>query len=757
MSRLEFVLQREQVISVSTVHRLLLVFLFLWLPFPGLSGQCLPTSWILTGSVLDDNGAGISSVDLDLIDPVSGLLLNLSSDFTVLDGLFTAVLCEVVPPGSYFLDINPGSTQLFFGLSNIPVTINGNTDLGTFVLPDASIVSGRVVGETFEILPFVDLDFTDSQTGLAQVFSGDFTEADGFFSTKVNPGFWDVQFTAGASSTPLNMVPRELRDLSIIGIIDLGDVRLREGRLVTGTVQDPLGNPVVSADIDLRDVVTGEKIVTPGDNTNSSGQFSVFSPDGQMEIEVDPIQGSSLVPALSVIVVPNTGLDVGIILLPEGVAVSGTVVGDSGNIVPGTDLDFIISSTGIEIPTAHDNANSSGNFSVQVVPDTYDIAFRPSFLSGFAPRVLPSVEVIGNTDLGVVEVFSGSAFTGTVIAGPDPVIDCEIVLTDSITGAEVYMFGNDTDALGVFAVRQLPGVYDLLITPPIGSGLNEYVETGIDLTTDLNRAIDLLGAPPGTPPEPVQDLTCCCPGGVVIQWELGNTDYDLIQIQRQGVFLTNLAGDTLLFNDMNAPLESLTYQVIAVRSSLTSAPVLCTLDNSPVTPPAPVENLFCEQLQPEPTVQLTWVNDPAGYDSIQIFKDGVLEVEVTGATEDYISSGLSLGAHVWEVVGISNGLSSAGIDCTVNVTGPTGVIFLRGDANSDSLVNLADSISILEYLFSGGSPSSCQSSMDVNDSGTINIADAINLLAYLFSGGPPPELPFPTSGIDPTPDSLPCI
>ena len=116
-----------------------------------------------------------------------------------------------------------------------------------------------------------------------------------------------------------------------------------------------------------------------------------------------------------------------------------------------------------------------------------------------------------------------------------------------------------------------------------------------------------------------------------------------------------------------------------------------------------------------------------------------------------------MGAHVWEVVGISNGLSSAGIDCTVDVTGPTGVIFLRGDANSDSLVNLADSISILEYLFSGGSPSSCQSSMDVNDSGTINIADAINLLAYLFSGGPPPELPFPTSGIDPTPDSLPCI
>ncbi|NCG55723.1 MAG: hypothetical protein GWP35_02340 [Proteobacteria bacterium] len=756
MSRLQNVLRLVQEIGSPGGSRWLLLFLLLSIPFPGLSGQCLPTSWILTGSVLDDNGAGIGSVDLDLIDPVSGLLLNLSSDFTILDGTFTAVICQVVPAGSYLLDINPGSTQLFFGLGNIPVTINGNTDLGSFVLPNASILSGRVVGESFEFLPFVDLDFVDSLTGLGQAFSGDFTGADGFFSTKVNPGFWDVQFTASVASTPLIMVPRELRDTPIFGNVDLGDVRLREGRLITGTVQDPAGNPVVSADIDLRDVITGEKIVTPGDNTNGSGQFSVFSPDGQMEIEVDPVQGSSLVPALSVIVVPNTGLDVGIITLPEGVSVSGSVVGDSGNIVPGTDLDFIISSTGIEIPTAHDNANSSGNFSVQVVPGTYDIAFRPSFLTGFAPAVLPSIEVLGNTNLGLVELPSGTAFTGTVLAGPDPVLECEILLTDSVTGAEVYMFGNDTDALGVFAVRQLPGVYDLLITPPIGSGLNEYVETGIDLTADLNLAIDLLGSPPVTPPEPVQNLACCCPGGVTIQWELGNTDYDLIQIQRQGVFLTNLAGDTLNFNDMNAPLELLTYQVIAVRSSLTSSPVICNLDNSPVTPPAPVGNLLCEQQQQGSSVQLTWVNDPVGYDSLQVFKNGVLEVELAGVTEDYISSGLTTGTHVWELVGVSNGLSSAGSSCTVDVTGPIGFLFLRGDANSDSLVNLADSISILEYLFSGGPPSSCQSSMDVNDSGTINIADAINLLAYLFSGGLPPELPFPTPGVDPTPDALPC-
>jgi len=44
----------------------------------------------------------------------------------------------------------------------------------------------------------------------------------------------------------------------------------------------------------------------------------------------------------------------------------------------------------------------------------------------------------------------------------------------------------------------------------------------------------------------------------------------------------------------------------------------------------------------------------------------------------------------------------------------------------------------------------------VNDNGAVNIADVISLLSYLFSGGAPPPIPFLFPSVDPTADLLPC-
>ncbi|MGE3164118.1 MAG: proprotein convertase P-domain-containing protein [Planctomycetota bacterium] len=84
--------------------------------------------------------------------------------------------------------------------------------------------------------------------------------------------------------------------------------------------------------------------------------------------------------------------------------------------------------------------------------------------------------------------------------------------------------------------------------------------------------------------------------------------------------------------------------------------------------------------------------------------------------------------------------------------------FLRGDANSDGLVDISDPIAVLSSLFS--SPPLvlvCADAADANDSGTMNIADAITLLSFLFQGSPSQfPLPFPTCGTDPTSDMLGC-
>jgi hypothetical protein len=85
--------------------------------------------------------------------------------------------------------------------------------------------------------------------------------------------------------------------------------------------------------------------------------------------------------------------------------------------------------------------------------------------------------------------------------------------------------------------------------------------------------------------------------------------------------------------------------------------------------------------------------------------------------------------------------------------------FIRGDANFDSSVNIADAVAILLSLFVPGTPPlQCADSGDVNDDGSSNIADAVYLLNALFTvGGSPPPAPYPGLGGDPTSDTLQCV
>ena len=96
------------------------------------------------------------------------------------------------------------------------------------------------------------------------------------------------------------------------------------------------------------------------------------------------------------------------------------------------------------------------------------------------------------------------------------------------------------------------------------------------------------------------------------------------------------------------------------------------------------------------------------------------------------------------------------VSCIIVPPPVMGIPYLRGDSNGDGQVNLADAISILGELFSGGTPGPCEAAGDVNDDGTKNVADPISLLGFLFSGEAAPTAPFPLCGLDPTPDMLPC-
>ncbi|MEC9477286.1 MAG: aryl-sulfate sulfotransferase [Planctomycetota bacterium] len=85
----------------------------------------------------------------------------------------------------------------------------------------------------------------------------------------------------------------------------------------------------------------------------------------------------------------------------------------------------------------------------------------------------------------------------------------------------------------------------------------------------------------------------------------------------------------------------------------------------------------------------------------------------------------------------------------------SGVEFVRGDANDDGNLNIADAVSILQYLFSNGFLNCLQSS-DLNDDESLDISDAVSLLQVLFGSGNTIPAPTGSCGLDPTPGGLSC-
>jgi hypothetical protein len=71
-------------------------------------------------------------------------------------------------------------------------------------------------------------------------------------------------------------------------------------------------------------------------------------------------------------------------------------------------------------------------------------------------------------------------------------------------------------------------------------------------------------------------------------------------------------------------------------------------------------------------------------------------------------------------------------------------------------VIITDPTLLLNHLFIGGAPIPCQTAADADDSGVLDLSDSIGVLNFLFLGAPPPQPPFEECGEDPTEDALTC-
>ena len=82
--------------------------------------------------------------------------------------------------------------------------------------------------------------------------------------------------------------------------------------------------------------------------------------------------------------------------------------------------------------------------------------------------------------------------------------------------------------------------------------------------------------------------------------------------------------------------------------------------------------------------------------------------------------------------------------------------FVRGDANRDGRVNVADAVAGVSALFSEDVTLSCQDAADANDDGALDLTDTLTTLRFLFAQEDLPYPQPPAFGPDTTCDTLGC-
>jgi len=174
------------------------------------------------------------------------------------------------------------------------------------------------------------------------------------------------------------------------------------------------------------------------------------------------------------------------------VTVEGYVRDPSGRPVADADLDFFESQSGFKVdPSApgfesqSDKTDAFGYYQMVVVPEVYNIRFEPP-----EPRIdlAPTLEreVMLGTDLTIdVTLPAGSRLSGLVRdRDGNPVAGVDLDVHDPRGGGRLPTVRDDTAPNGEYGTTVLPGVWDVLFSPPLASGAGPLRVRGVDLTHD---------------------------------------------------------------------------------------------------------------------------------------------------------------------------------------------------------------------------------------------------------------------------------
>lgn len=439
----------------------------------------------LTGQVVTPAGVGVVGATLTFSNGANPL-----NPVTGTNGIFAVVL----PPGTYDIGIDPPSGSGLAPRELIGVVVSGLTNIGTIQLEPGFALSGRVV--TTAGLPVVnaDTDVRDLATGRRLFTPDDNTDANGAFQVVVPAGTY--RFDVRPNPATL-IAPGSVQPVVVAAATSLGTIVLEPGFALTGTVLDGrTSTPLEGADIDVEDAVTGARLLTPSDNTDPLGRFSVVVPAGFYVVSVDPPPGTPLrgLERFNVSVA-GTATSLGTLALAAGFVVSGTVLDSTGAPVAGTDIDVETTPGSSAIFVSNDKTDANGNFAVVVPGGTWRVVLEPQRATGLVGHRSAPLPVSANVTLPTVRLQSGVVLSGTVTGAmgtPEENVDIDVV--DPATGEELVTDADDTDASGRYSVIVPPGTWDLRFLPAKASPSRVEQVQGVAVqgATTVDRQLSLV-------------------------------------------------------------------------------------------------------------------------------------------------------------------------------------------------------------------------------------------------------------------------
>lgn len=289
---------------------------------------------ILTGRCVDALGNPVTSVNLDIIDALTGVDLDPPGDSSGPTGVFTVNV--PMGPLEVRFDTSGQTGQVLastaVAVDTSGVSAGGTFDMGDVLMPPGFRITTVIRNSQNQPVEGVDTDTVDATTGETIYTPGDSSSSNGLVSVTVPAGTYDFQVCPNPNTL---LQSKEIAGLTLGPDVNLGITTLDSGVLLSGSVALTGGGSLQGVDVDAVDTTTGLPVFACNDNTNPSGTYQFVVPTGTYDVIFTPPYSAPFGSdeSLGVLVTGNTTVNGLLPACPSSISYGSGTPG-TGGLVP---------------------------------------------------------------------------------------------------------------------------------------------------------------------------------------------------------------------------------------------------------------------------------------------------------------------------------------------------------------------------------------------------------------------------------------